>query len=112
MTNTQTPCYSHLPELTEDQHNRLASMFRLLGDEGRLRMVVACIDEPKTVSQLAGIALMSQPLASHHLRQLREARLLKPTRAGKQVLYELNDYFIRHVILDLAKHVLKSESGE
>ena len=109
MTDLQTPCCSHLPALNSDQHNRLASIFRLLGDEGRLRLVVACIDTPQTVTQLAAIASMSQPLTSHHLRQLREARILKSTRAGKQVLYELDDHHIRHVLIDLATHVLEPD---
>ncbi len=110
MTDLQNPCCTHLPELSCDEHSRLASIFRLLGDEGRLKLVLACIDTPMPVSQLAEQANMSQPLTSHHLRQLREARILKPKRQGKQILYELNDHHIRHVLLDLASHVL--EPGE
>ena len=112
MTDLQTPCCSHLPELNNEQHNRLAAIFRLLGDEGRLKLVLACIDTPQPVAKLAEIAAMSQPLTSHHLRQLREARILKSARRGKQVLYELSDYHIRHVLLDLATHVLEPEAEE
>ena len=50
---------------------------------------------------------MSQPLTSHYLRALREARILKSFRKGKQVFYELDDHHIRHVVLDLASHVLE-----
>lgn len=111
MTDLQTPCCNHLPDLTEDQHTRLASIFRLLGDEGRLQLVLACLDTPQPVTRLAELTHMSQPLTSHHLRQLREARILKANRRGKQVLYELDDYHIRHVVLDLASHVLESGDG-
>ncbi|WP_263081486.1 metalloregulator ArsR/SmtB family transcription factor [Endozoicomonas sp. Mp262] len=109
MTDIQTPCCNHLPDLTDEQHHRLASIFRLLGDEGRLQLVLACIDTPQPVTHLAELAGMSQPLTSHHLRQLREARILKSNRHGKQVLYELDDHHIRHVVLDLASHVLEPE---
>ncbi|MDD7804077.1 MAG: metalloregulator ArsR/SmtB family transcription factor [Endozoicomonas sp. (ex Botrylloides leachii)] len=109
MADTQIPCCSHLPELSSEQHDRLAAIFRLLGDEGRLRLVMACIDAPQTVTHLAALSSMSQPLTSHHLRQLRSARILKPTRVGKQVFYELDDYHIRHVLVDLATHVLESK---
>ncbi|WP_330926354.1 metalloregulator ArsR/SmtB family transcription factor [Candidatus Sororendozoicomonas aggregata] len=110
MVDLQIPCCSHLPELNEERHNRLAAIFRLLGDEGRLKMVLSCIDEPQPVTKLAEIASMSQPLASHHLKQLREARILKSARHGKQILYALSDYHIRHVLLDLATHVLEFEA--
>ena len=84
---------------------RLARIFQLLGDSKRLQLVIACLVEPQSVCCLSQLAGMSQPLTSHHLRSLREARILKSSRRGKQVLYELDDHHIRHVILDLASHV-------
>ncbi len=110
MVDIQIPCCPHLPELNEERYNRLADIFRLLGDEGRLKMVLACIDTPQPVARLAEIASMSQPLTSHHLRQLREARILKAVRHGKQMFYGVSDYHIRHMLLDLATHVLEPEA--
>ena len=88
---------------------RVAKIFYLLGDTKRLQLVVACLDEPQSVCCLAEISGMSQPLTSHHLRSLREARVLKSKRKGKQVFYELDDHHIRHVVLDLASHVQERE---
>ncbi|MGI9275747.1 MAG: ArsR/SmtB family transcription factor [Endozoicomonas sp.] len=107
MTELQQPCCNHLPEMTGEHLGKLATIFRLLGDEGRLRLVMACIDEPQSVYSLSELSGMSQPLTSHHLRALREARILKSSRKGKQVFYELDDHHIRHVVLDLASHVLE-----
>ena len=107
MSESHQPCCTELPDLSQDQLSRLASLFRLLGDEGRLKLVMACIDGPQPVCCLSEISGMSQPLTSHHLRGLREARILKSSRKGKQVFYELDDYHIRHVVLDLASHVLE-----
>ncbi len=84
---------------------RLAKIFQLLGDSKRLQLVIACLEKPQSVCCLSELAGMSQPLTSHHLRSLREAKILKSSRQGKQVLYELDDHHIRHVILDLASHV-------
>ncbi|MDP0563268.1 MAG: metalloregulator ArsR/SmtB family transcription factor [Candidatus Endonucleobacter sp. (ex Gigantidas childressi)] len=109
MTDLHPPCSEHLPELTDDHYRRLASIFQLLGDDGRLHLVMACIEGPQHVTKLSEIAAMSQPLTSHHLRQLREARILKATRHGKQMLYELDDYHIRHVLLDLAAHAIEPD---
>lgn len=107
MTEPHQPCRAELPEISSEQLARLASIFRLLGDEGRLKLVMACIDTPQPVCCLSEISGMSQPLTSHHLRGLREARILKSSRHGKQVLYELDDHHIRHVVLDLVSHVLE-----
>jgi len=98
-------CCSLLPELSEQDMGRLAKIFQLLGDSKRLQLVIACLEQPQSVCCLADISGMSQPLTSHHLRSLREAKILKSSRRGKQVLYELDDHHIRHVILDLANHV-------
>ena len=68
---------------------------------------MACLDTAQPVCCLSEIVGMSQPLTSHHLRGLREARILKSTRHGKQVLYELDDHHIRHVVLDLCSHILE-----
>ncbi|WP_448218731.1 ArsR/SmtB family transcription factor [Endozoicomonas sp. 2B-B] len=107
MTELHQPCCTELPEMSSEQLARLASLFRLLGDEGRLKLVMACIDEPQPVCCLSEISGMSQPLTSHHLKGLREARILKSSRRGKQVFYELDDHHIRHVVLDLANHVME-----
>ena len=58
-------------------------MFGLLGEPNRLRIVLACLDGPRGVGEIAEEAGMSQSLASHHLRLLRTARLLRPERVGK-----------------------------
>ena len=105
MTKLQQTCCNELPELEDEQMARLAKIFQLLGDPKRLQLVLACLEEPQPVCCLSEISGMSQPLTSHHLRSLREARILKSSRKGKQVLYELDDHHIRHVILDLASHV-------
>ena len=105
MTTTQQTCCSVLPELEEQHMERLAKIFQLLGDQKRLQLVIACLEEPQSVCCLSDLSGMSQPLTSHHLRSLREARILKSSRKGKQVFYELDDHHIQHVILDLASHV-------
>jgi DNA-binding transcriptional ArsR family regulator len=42
-----------------------------------------------TATQLAGLAPMSRPAVSQHLRVLREAELIRGTQRGRFVVYEL-----------------------
>ena len=109
MTDKLQVCCNALPTLSQTHMNRLVEIFHLLGDSKRLQLVIACLEEPQSVCCLAEILGMSQPLTSHHLRSLREARVLKSNRKGKQVFYELDDHHIRHVVLDLASHVREQD---
>lgn len=88
---------------------QMATLFKLLGDEGRLKMVMACIHEPKPVCCLSAAANMSQSLTSHHLRSLRKARILKATRNGKQMLYQPDDQHIRDLLQRMVEHVEEDE---
>lgn len=90
--------------LTEEEGNELAEIFRLLGDPGRLRIVLACREKPIAVGVLAKVMNMSPPLVSHHLRLLRAARLLKAKRVGKNVFYALADAHVGHMLSDMVAH--------
>jgi len=88
-----------------DRAVELADLFRLLGDPTRLRIVIACVNGPRTVGAMASELGLSGSLASHHLRLLRAARIVRPERRGKHVSYTADDQHIRRVILDMLEHV-------
>ncbi len=82
----------------------MADMFRLLGDPTRLRIVLACLDEPLPVAAIAERAGVSQPLASHHLRLLKAGRILRGTREARQVIYTAADDHVRLVLHNVMTH--------
>ena len=49
---------------------QLADVFSLLGEPTRLRIVLACLDAPKGVGEIAQDLHLSMSLISHHLRLL------------------------------------------
>ncbi|MCR6630822.1 MAG: metalloregulator ArsR/SmtB family transcription factor [Magnetospirillum sp.] len=61
----------------EEQIAVITETFRLLGDPTRLRILLACLFEPKCVNDVAAEAGVSPSLTSHHLRLLRGARLVR-----------------------------------
>jgi DNA-binding transcriptional ArsR family regulator len=95
--------------MTQDEGIQLAELFRLLGEPNRLRLVVACLDGQKSVGELTEEVGVSQSLVSQHLRLLRAGRLLKQTRQGRNVLYELPDCHIRTMLTNMIDHVLEPE---
>ncbi|MGO4958051.1 ArsR/SmtB family transcription factor [Luteococcus sp. Sow4_B9] len=67
----------------------LAGVFKALGDETRLQLLLAVLDAGEAgvcVCNLPDLGL-SQPTVSHHLRKLREAGLLESERRGTWVHY-------------------------
>lgn len=63
-----------------------ADLFRLLGDEGRLRLLALCAEEELTVGELAGLLAESQPQVTKKSQPLREAGLLTSRRDGTRTL--------------------------
>jgi DNA-binding transcriptional ArsR family regulator len=96
--------------MDSDQANELAETFRLLGEPNRLRLVVACLDRPRTVGELTEEIGVSQSLVSHHLRLLRAARLLRQTRSGRNVLYDLPDCHVATMLTNMMDHVSEPDN--
>lgn len=95
--------------MTPDEGAQLSDLFRLLGEPNRLRLVAACLEGPRSVGELTEEVGVSQSLVSQHLRLLRAGRLLKQTRAGRNVFYELPDCHVRTMLTNMMDHVLEPE---
>lgn len=91
---------------------QLADMFRLLGDPSRLRLVGLLCGAALPASAAAKAAGMSPQLASHHLRLLRAARLVRAERKGKQIIYAIADEHVRHMLADMVAHVAEPHPYE
>lgn len=63
-----------------------ADLFRLLGDEDRLRLLALCAEEELTVGELAALLDESQPQVTKKSQPLREAGLLGARRDGTRTL--------------------------
>jgi ArsR family transcriptional regulator len=61
-------------------------LFRLLGDEDRLRLLALCAEEELTVGELASLIGESQPQVTKKTQPLREAGLLTARRDGTRTL--------------------------
>ena len=88
-----------------------AFMAKSLGDENRLRILLLLSDGKKSVSSIVEALELSQPLVSHHLKELRRALLVNVERKGPFVYYELADPEVLSIITDLntvAQKLLKN----
>jgi DNA-binding transcriptional ArsR family regulator len=96
---------------TQDHLADLAGVFHLMGDPSRLSILMAVLEGPLPVAEIAAGTGLSTSLVSHHLRLLRGGRLVRAERRGKQVFYTVDDAHIRSVLTDMAEHVAEPGAG-
>jgi SAM-dependent methyltransferase len=77
-----------------------ADLFRLLGDEDRLRLLALCAEEELTVGELAQLLNESQPQITKKTQPLREVGLLAARRDGTRTL--LKSDLQADVVIDAA----------
>jgi ArsR family transcriptional regulator len=84
------PEIEDMPELAESTVKELVSIFKLLSDETRLRILFYLTQRDELhVRALCTLLGQSQPAVSHHLALLRVAGLIEPRRSGKHNFYRL-----------------------
>ncbi|HHV44538.1 MAG TPA: helix-turn-helix transcriptional regulator [Firmicutes bacterium] len=92
--------------LPDELANKLAETFRVLGDPTRIRIIHLLFQKPRCVGDIAQLLDMSQSAISHQLRSLRNMRLVKYYREGKNVIYSLDDDHIVGLFKEGLDHIL------
>lgn len=91
--------------LTGSDAVQLAELFRALGDASRIRILSAIADEELHVGAIAAIAGISESAVSHHLRGLRQMRLVRARKDGREVYYTLDDEHVTALFRQGLEHV-------
>lgn len=85
----------------------LADLFKVFGDSTRLRIMVTISDKEMSVLNIAETLNMEQSTISHQLRVLRQNKLVRVRREGKQIYYSLDDDHVKKIIEMGLDHVLE-----
>jgi ArsR family transcriptional regulator, lead/cadmium/zinc/bismuth-responsive transcriptional repressor len=75
-----------------------AEIYKVLGDQTRVRLLYALAQRELCVCDLSAVLGMTPSAISHQLRVLRSARLVKFRKAGKVVYYALADAHVMQFI--------------
>ena len=75
----------------EGHFQRIADIFRQLGDPSRIRIFWLLCHCEECVVNIADMVEMSSPAVSHHLRVLKDSGLLDSRRDGREVYYRAAD---------------------
>ncbi len=93
--------------LNELKAIRLADLFSALSDASRVRIISALLEKEMNVGVLADRLKMSESAVSHQLRGLRQMRLIRGRKDGRQVFYYLDDEHVARLFrmgLDHVEH--------
>jgi DNA-binding transcriptional ArsR family regulator len=90
-----------------DEHSaaHVAELFRAFSDTSRVRIMSVLVDGEMNVSSLADTVGISQSAISHHLRGLRQMRLVNSRKEAKEVYYYVDDKHIIQLFQQGVKHV-------
>ena len=100
-------CRAQRQSLAEE-FKALQSFFAALGDETRQQIFIALLEHETIgmrVPEITRRTHLSRPAVSHHLRILKDARLVASRREGKTVFYALDDDHVRAILATGMEHV-------
>jgi DNA-binding transcriptional ArsR family regulator len=81
-----------------DELKKIQLIFQTLSDYNRLLILKSVGDKECSVCEIVKSTQLSQPLVSHHLRVLKENRVLETKRDGPFIYYYLRDIKILYAI--------------
>jgi DNA-binding transcriptional ArsR family regulator len=95
------------PATILDEHTaaHVAELFRAFSDTSRVRILYALTTQELNVNVLAEMVGISESAVSHHLRSLRQMKLVVARRGGKEVYYRIEDEHIISLFGEGVKHI-------
>ena len=83
----------------------LADLFKVFADTTRIKILYALMGHNRCVADIAEIVGATQSAVSHQLRTLKQARLVKFQRDGKNVIYSLSDNHVYTMLAQGMTHI-------
>ena len=90
-----------------DEHTaaHVAELFRAFSDTSRVRILSVIVEQEMNISALAELVGVTESAVSHHMRGLRQMRLVRSKRDGKEVFYYVDDPHIIALFQQGVRHI-------
>ena len=83
----------------------IAELFKVFADSTRVKIINVLLENKLCVSDIAILVGGTQSAVSHQLRILKSAKLVKYTKIGKTVYYELSDDHVKKLFNIGKEHI-------
>jgi DNA-binding transcriptional ArsR family regulator len=84
----------------------LAKLFKLLGDETRIKILYSIIKKEKCVCEIVKDVKKSQPTVSIHLNKMEKEGILESEKIGRMMVYRIKN----HKLIELLKKAEEMEN--
>ncbi|MCR5067292.1 MAG: metalloregulator ArsR/SmtB family transcription factor [Erysipelotrichaceae bacterium] len=91
--------------MRENELYDLAELFKIFGDSTRIRILYALFEHEVNVNDIAEQLSMTASAVSHQLRILKQNKLIKSRREGKQIYYSLADDHVKTIMAMGMEHI-------
>ena len=95
-----------------EQFQNVSEIFKRLGDTTRVRIFWLLCNCEECVINISAMLQITSPAASHHLRLLKESRLIVSRRDGKEVYYkasETEESLLLRKLLEITLHSVQKD---
>lgn len=89
----------------EDTLYEVAELFKVFGDSTRNNILSALHVNEMCVCDIAKLLSMTKSAVSHQLRVLRQSKLVKYRKSGKEVIYSLDNSHVGEILAIAIEHV-------
>jgi ArsR family transcriptional regulator len=90
---------------SDDTIYDLAELFKNFGDSTRIKILLALSKQELCVNDITKLIGVTQSAVSHQLKILKQSKLVKATKKGKEVYYALDDDHVNVIISKGLEHV-------
>ncbi len=90
---------------SDDALYDMSELFKVFGDSTRTGILAALMSEELCVCDICNLLCMTKSAISHQLRVLRQSKLVKARKSGKEVYYSLADEHVVSIITMALEHV-------
>lgn len=91
--------------LSDYENVKLAQLYKALGDQTRMKIVLALEKGEMCVCDLAAFLGISESAVSHQLRMLRQLHLVTNRRSGSVLYYRLDDEHVSQLVQVAIEHI-------
>ena len=95
----------HSKMFSNEEFEDMSMLFKMFADATRLKIMKALLEHEMCVCDLAELLNMTHSAISHQLASLKKMRLVRSSKVGKNVYYNLADEHIEQIISTSYIHV-------
>ncbi len=90
---------------SKEEIDDVSNLFKVLGDPTRSKILYTLEEAELNVSEICECVDMNKSAVSHQLRILRDAKLVKSRKDGKEVYYSFDDEHISTIFKFGLEHI-------